>query len=118
MFVTSPPDAQVVQDCLDPPTYFPFTYHITVLIFNVSILSNMAGCPTCSGGGMVVGPGGDVSIRDAVITNNSAGLLGGGIFLGDVSLVPSTCRTTMTGGFALQCQGDGAAATAVALVTE
>ncbi len=78
----------------------------------------MAGCPTCSGGGMVVGPGGDVSIRDAVITNNSAGLLGGGIFLGDVSLVPSTCRTTMTGGFALQCQGDGAAATAVALVTE
>jgi hypothetical protein len=75
--------------------YWPYSHNTTVLLSNASISNNYAGGKSSSGGGLSIGFGGAVTIRNSWIVNNSAALFGGGILLGGTQ--QSTCGVLMHG---------------------
>ena len=84
---TAPDIADV--ECPDPPSYYPYDAVTLLSISNATIVGNHADCLTCSGGGVSVGVGGQLSVTGSVIANNTAGVFGGGLLLGVVQ--QSTC---------------------------
>lgn len=98
LFVATSADPQEMTNCTSPPGYFPYTYHTRVDISGATVTNNSAQCPTCSGGGVVVGPGGDVTLTSVTLVDNAAGQHGGGLLLGSLGLLPSTCRVWLAGG--------------------
>jgi hypothetical protein len=59
-----------------------FAYGWLVSLSNVTLVGNSAASPSSIGGGLFIGPGGNVSISNSTITDNRAALFGGGVAAG------------------------------------
>ena len=83
-----------------PVEYRAWSFNSSIIISNSTFLRNTASCKTCSGGAIAIQPGGDVSIINCTIANNSATFFGGGVFIGGIlgtsGLAPS-CSLTLQG---------------------
>ncbi len=73
-----------------------FAYHWTVTLSNATLLGNSASSPSSVGGGLFIGPGGNVSLSNVTITNNQATLFGGGVAAGGQG--DATCSLWMGNG--------------------
>jgi hypothetical protein len=70
------------SDSNSPAVPLQFTYLWTVSLSNVTLVGNSAASPSSAGGGLFIGPGGNVSLSNTTITNNQATLFGGGVAAG------------------------------------
>ncbi len=82
-----------------PPIAFRDWYSnsTTIVISSSVFLENIATCSACSGGAISIQPGGDVSIINCTIANNSAQFFGGGLFIGGPSPGYPSCSLNLTG---------------------
>ncbi len=83
-----------------PPAEFRrWSFNSTVMISDSAFIGNAANteCKTCSGGAISVQPGGDVSIINCTIANNSAEFFGGGVFIGGSSPGYASCSLNVSG---------------------
>jgi hypothetical protein len=88
--ITLPADAQPRHQCVNPASFYPYVHNTFATLDSCSLANNRGTCGTCSGGGLSVGVGGVVTIRNTEVMNNSATLFGGGMLLGSVQL-SATC---------------------------
>ncbi len=77
--------------------YRAWSFNSSIIISYSTFLRNTASCKTCSGGAIAIQPGGDVSIIDCTIANNSATFFGGGVFIGGPSPGYASCSLNLTG---------------------
>ncbi len=82
-----------------PPEFRRWSFNSTVMISDSSFIDNAANtsCRTCSGGAIAIQPGGDVSIINCMIANNSAAFFGGGAFIGGPSPGYASCSLNVSG---------------------
>ncbi len=80
-----------------PAQYRAWSFNSSIIISNSTFLRNTASCKTCSGGAIAIQPGGDVSIINCTIANNSAPFFGGGVFIGGPSPGYASCSLNLTG---------------------
>ncbi len=82
-----------------PPEFRHWSFNSTVMISDSSFIDNAAdaSCRTCSGGAIAIQPGGDVSIINCMIANNSASFFGGGAFIGGPSPGYASCSLNVSG---------------------
>ena len=80
-----------------PVEYRAWSFNSSIFISNSTFLRNAASCKTCSGGAIAIQPGGDVSIINCTIANNSATFFGGGVFVGGQSPGYASCSLNLTG---------------------
>ncbi len=89
--IFTPLDVQPAAACnTTVPSYYPFAFANRILLQDSVVANNSASCATCSGGGVSLGPGGNVTVAGCVITNNSATVFGGGLLFGDLQST-TTC---------------------------
>lgn len=79
-----------------------FLYGWTVSLTNVTLVGNSAVSPSSIGGGLFIGPGGNLSIANSTITDNHASLFGGGIAAGQGD---ATCSVWVGNGTRLSGNG-------------
>ena len=83
--------------------YPVFQYGVIVLLSGSTIVDNDAACTTCFGGGLYLGPGGNLTVTNTSILGNKVGQFGGGCFLGVLatSSSSSTCAAAFHSGSVL-----------------
>jgi hypothetical protein len=98
-------DVQVDDTCTGPPfdgayAYWNFVHSTSITVSNSTFHGNAATSVRSSGGGLHVASGGLLAIRNSTLSDNYAGLFGGGVSLGtgDSS---DTCALQLREGVAL-----------------
>jgi hypothetical protein len=66
------------QTCYATPHYWVYSHETSVWIEDSVITGNSVACDSCSGGGIAIQNGGNVTISRTIVSNNSAGQFGGG----------------------------------------
>lgn len=83
---------------VQPPAEFrAWNYGFVTSITNSTFIGNVASCKSCAGGAISIQPGGDVSVTNCIIANNSAQFFGGGMFIGGPSPGYPSCSLNLTG---------------------
>jgi hypothetical protein len=81
-----------------PPAQFrQWTFNSTVNITGSTFIGNTVTCATCSGGAIAIQPGGNISITNSILANNSAVFFGGGAYIGGPSHGTPTCSLNVSG---------------------
>ena len=96
VMITTVGDAPTAANCSYPPTYWPYRYNLTTVIANSVIANNSANCPTCTGGGVYFGVSGQLDIVNCTISDNTAGQFGGGLQIGALGSLQSSCSLALS----------------------